>query len=658
MSNAVIAENSRTLIIATAGHVDHGKTSLVKLLTGTDTDTLADEKARGLTINLGYAYHHFVDSSAGVDIPTTLGFVDVPGHTDFINNMLAGVGGVDCAMLIIAADDGIMPQTREHLAVLDLLGISNGVVVLTKIDKVETEQLSSVHHDIQQLIKPTSLARSPTFAVSSATQIGISELKNFLKALPAQCADNSQEIEKYRVRYLIDRSFSVKGIGTIVTGVVKAGTISVGDSLFNTESNELARIKSLRLDTTDVVSAKKGQRVAANINLDLEKVSRGAWLIDPKLARQVSRVDVKLKLLDSSVSLRSSSQYHLHIGASHRISTIHCLNAESNLFQLKLNEPLVCQFGDRFVIRDPASVQTIGGGVVLDTFVPRRQRASADRLAYLQALDKEDSAALGELIQNQSRGIDIKQFALCRNLNDWYVKELIQTLRASGEALHVDDSDYPILLGSKFYGVYRASIINAVNKFQQANPSQQGISEPALSRSCDLPGDYRLFQSLVAKLISSGEIKRSGTLLHTQGHITALSREEQEFLAKVRPILLKHGNVPPRTRELVDLTGIDLKSLERILKQTTKAGNLVQVADNRHYLPETILELAGFTERLSNESSGDDGFSVIEFRDLSGIGRNLCIEILEYFDSIGFTKRDGNSRIIRTAKENIFTRSS
>ncbi len=658
MSNAVTAQNPRTLIIATAGHVDHGKTSLVKLLTDTDTDTLAEEKARGLTINLGYAYHHFIYSAADEDIPTTLGFVDVPGHTDFINNMLAGVGGVDCAMLIIAADDGIMPQTREHLTVLDLLGISNGVVVLTKIDKVETEQLSRIRHEIQQLIKTTSLAQSPTFAVSSTTKIGISDLKSFLEALPAKCANDSQVVQKHRARYLMDRSFSAKGIGTIVTGIVKAGTISVGDSLFNTQSNELARIKSLRLDTNDVVTAHKGQRVAANINLDLEKVSRGAWLIDPKLANQVSRIDVTLKFLDHEISLRSSAQYHLHIGASHRITTIHCLNADANLYQLKLSEPLVCQFGDRFVIRDPASVQTIGGGLVLDTFVPRRQRASADRLAYLQALDNEDCAALDELLENQSRGIDIKQFALCRNLNDTYVRELIEPLKATAEALITDDSNYPILLGSKFYGVYRASIINAVNKFQQANPSQQGISEPALSRSCNLPGDYRLFQCLVAKLIIGGEIKRSGTLLHTPGHTTALSREEQEFLARVRPILLKHGNVPPRTRELVDLTGIDLKSLERILKQTSKAGNLIQVADNRYYLPETILELAGFTERLSNESSNDDGFSVIEFRDLSGIGRNLCIEILEYFDSIGFTRRDGNSRIIRTAKENIFTRSN
>ena len=658
MNNSAAAVESQTLIIATAGHVDHGKTSLVKLLTGTDTDTLADEKARGLTINLGYAYHHFVDQTSGKPIPTTLGFVDVPGHTDFINNMLAGVGGVDCALLIVAADDGIMPQTKEHLAVLDLLGISRGVVVVTKKDKVDSAQLKRVEQDVVELIQTTTLATSPLFAVSSTTNAGISELKTFLESLPAQCLEDPRELEKHRTRYLIDRSFSAKGIGTIVTGVVKAGKIAVGDALLNSQSNEVTRVKSLRLDTSDLPSASKGQRVAANISLDLIKVGRGSWLIDPSLANPASRIDVKLKFLDPTITLRSSSAYHLHIGASHRLATIQCLDASVQLYQLKLNEPLYCQHNDRFVIRDPASVQTIGGGLVLDTFVPRRKRASEERLAYLQALDADDTAALATLVESQSRGIDMAPFTLARNLTNKYATDLMEHLAAKVEVLGASDSDYPTLLGRKFFAIYRATVINAVNKFQQANPSQQGVSEPALSSTCELPGDYRLFKRIVTKLIENGELKRSGTVLHTPGHTTAISREEQEFLAKVRPILHKYGNVPPRTRELVDLTGIELRTLERILKQTTKAGNLIQVADNRHYLPETILELAEFTERLTNESAADDGFSVIEFRDLSGIGRNLCIEILEYFDSVGFTRREGNSRIVRTAKENIFSSSS
>jgi selenocysteine-specific elongation factor len=655
MNSSSNAAKSQTLIIATAGHVDHGKTSLVRLLTGTDTDTLAEEKSRGLTINLGYAYHHFIHIHGEANIPTTLGFVDVPGHTDFINNMLAGVGGVDCALLVVAADDGIMPQTREHLAVLDLLGISRGVVVLTKIDKVDDSQRDQVARDVKQLLKPTTLAASPLFAVSSTTHAGIDELKAFLESMPGQCVDNNNELKQHRARYLMDRSFSAKGIGTIVTGIVKAGALAVGDSLLNTQTNELARIKSLRLDTTDVSQALKGQRVAANISLDLASVSRGAWLVDPALARAVFRLDVKLKLLEAEPALKSGSLYHLHMGASHRLIMIHCLSAEANLYQLKLSEPLVCQYGDRFVIRDPASIHTIGGGEVLDTFVPRRQRASEERLAYLQALNADDQTALSELVVGQSRGIDMRQFTLSRNLTDDYAQELISNIKASVENLTTEDNDYPILLGSTFFKVYRATIINAVHKFQQANASERGISEPALTRSANLPGDYRFFLSIVAKLIDNGELKRSGTLLHTPDHTTALSREQQEFLAKIRPILLKHGKVPPRTRELVELTGIDLKALERILKQSTQAGNLVQVADNRHYLPETILELAEFTQRLSSESASDDGFSVIEFRDLSGIGRNLCIEILEYFDSVGFTRREGNSRIVRTAKENIFS---
>ncbi len=656
MSNPI--SKSQTLIIATAGHVDHGKTSLVKLLTGTDTDTLADEKARGLTINLGYAYHHFVDDSAAEPIETTIGFVDVPGHTDFINNMLAGVGGVDCAMLIVAADDGIMPQTREHLAVLDLLGISKGLIVITKSDKVDEEQLGRVRNDVSKLVSASSLASCPLLAVSSVTLAGIDQLRAYLHKLPAQCAQDTDELDKHNARYLVDRSFSAKGIGTIVTGVIKAGRVAVGDTLLNSQSKKLIRVKSLRMDTTNLTVAYKGQRVAANVTAEHTEVSRGTWLNDPKLSHKISRIDVQLKLLDSAINLRSSAQYHLHIGASHRIVTLYALSSHSDLYQLKLNQPIVCQFGDRFVIRDPASVQTIGGGIVLDTFVPRRQRASEERLAFLAALQNADSTTLHALIKTQSRGIDLHQFVLCRNLSESYATNLINNMANCTELLPTANSDYPIMLGTTYFGVYRATLINAVNKFQQENVSLQGISEPALSRSSNIPGDYRLFAALVAKLISNGELKRSGTLIHTPNHTTALSREQQDFLAKVRPILIKHGKVAPRTRELVDFTGIDLKSLERILKQTTKTGSLIQVADNRHYLPETILELAEFTERLSEESIGDEGFSVIEFRDQSGIGRNLCIEILEYFDAVGFTRRDGNSRIVRTAKENIFSGSN
>jgi selenocysteine-specific elongation factor len=645
----------RTLIVATAGHVDHGKTALVKHLTGTNTDTLAEEKSRGLTINLGYAYHHY-PSPENENLTNTIGFVDVPGHTDFINNMLAGVGGVDAAMLVVAADDGIMPQTREHLAVLDLLGITTGLIVLTKIDRSDAPRIESVCSEIRELLSSTNLAGSPIFPVSNTVPTGIELLRTHLEGLPEQLNRNTDDTQHRRARYLIDRSFNVKGFGTVVTGSIRTGRLCDGDNLLYTQTDQLARLKSLRLDTTKVESAIAGQRVAANISLDHTDVERGQWLIDPALNHKCTRIDVKLTLLDGIKPFKSSTLYHLHIGASHQVVNIHLLEANAGLYQLKLKTSIVCNFGDRFVIRDPASSITLGGGKVIDTFVPRRQRGSETRISFLTSADQDDEAALITLLSNQPQGVSFDEFTVCRNINEQWASELRTLATASSKTLNIEGQTQPVLLSKAFYQSYVKRLSDAVASFHLTSPSQQGISETALSRASELPGSYRLFEGLLKSMLEQAVLKRTGTLIHAIGHSTALSREEEEFIAKIRPILLNSGRVPPRTRELVELTGIPLKAIEIILDQTTKAGSLVQVTENRHYLPATVLELAEFTEMLMAESGDETGFSVIEFRDKSEIGRNLCIEILEYFDSVGFTRRDGNSRFVRTAKENIFAK--
>ena len=645
----------RTLIVATAGHVDHGKTALVKHLTGTNTDTLAEEKSRGLTINLGYAYHHY-PSPKDDSLTNTIGFVDVPGHTDFINNMLAGVGGVDTAMLVVAADDGIMPQTREHLAVLDLLGISSGLVALTKIDRCEAPRIESVCDEIRELLSSTSLAGAPIFPISNTIPSGIELLLAHLEDLPERLNRNTDNIKHRRARYLIDRSFNVKGFGTVVTGSIRAGQLCEGDSLLYTQTGGVARLKSLRLDTTEVKSAIAGQRIATNINLDHSNVERGQWLIDPALNHKCARIDVTLTLLDGTKAFKNSALYHLHIGASHQVVNIHPLDIKAGLYQLKLKTSMICNFGDRFVIRDPASSITLGGGKVIDTFVPRRQRASETRISFLKSADQDDEDALTTLLSNQPQGVNFDQFCTCRNISEQWASTLLTTVAAISKPLAIDGGKQTILLSQLYYQTYAKRLNDTVASFHLTSPSKQGISESALSRDSELPGSYRLFEGILKSMLEQVVLKRTGTLIHALGHSTALSREEEEFIAKIRPILLKSGRVPPRTRELVELTGIPLKAIETILNQTAKAGSLVQVADNRYYLPETLLELAEFTETLMIESKDETGFSVIEFRDKSDIGRNLCIEILEYFDSVGFTRRDGNSRFVRTAKENIFAK--
>lgn len=649
-------KNSRSLIFATAGHVDHGKTSLVANITGIDTDTLAEEKNRGLTIVPGYAYHHFTSIIDEQECTNTLGFVDVPGHIDFINNMLAGVGAVDGALLVIAADDGIMPQTREHLAILDLLAVSRGAIALTKIDRCEPDRVEAVTEEIKKLQATTSLKDAPLFPLSNESGDGIDELKDYLQKQfkDASALKQNKDNDQY-FRYLIDRSFIAKGIGTVLTGSVRAGSTEVGSSLKHTATGEVTKLRSARLDKAELNDVFTGQRAAMNVNLDNKLVTRGDWLVDEKLFHPINRLDANIDFIAPGFTLRSSAQYHLHIGASHHVVNIRHLGED--FYQIKCLEPMIAHHGDRFIVRDPASQHTLGGGSVIDIFIPRRKRGSESRLAQLSAMRNSNFEALKQLLLLQADGVKLEEFSICRNNNKGAIEKLRESLREEDmghHSLSLEKSTLPVLLHEKYYSEYCENILNYLKEFHNKQANQQGISEPALSHGVDFASSHLLFHGILQSLLASNAIKRTGTLLHLPSHKTSLSAEEEAFLEQVRPLLLKAGYVPPRTRELVEMTNIPLMSLERILRESAKAGTLIKVAENRYYLPETIMTLAGFTEQLVEAENDETGFSVIQFRDASEIGRNLCIEILEYFDSVGFTRRDGNSRFVRTNKENIF----
>ena len=652
------------LIIATAGHVDHGKTALIRHLTGTDTDTLAEEKQRGLSINLGFAYHHFDSNDESIEAKShTIGFVDVPGHSDFINNMLAGVSAVDAAMLVIAADDGIMPQTREHLAILDLLNIKLGMVVISKIDKVEVAQLDLLTLQIKSLIKNTALQDAKFFPISNISKQGIDSLLSHLQDLHRQkvVGDN---VQTSYFRYLIDRAFTVKGIGTVVTGTVLCGAAQIGDSLLHSSSAASVKLKGLQLDEKSLGQARAGQRLAININLPHQQLGRGDYLIDGNLHNPVTRFDASLRLLDASeITLKSNTQYHLFLGASHYVVRIRPLDSPSNKgnwYQISCDSSLSAHYGDLFILRDPACSQTIGGGKVIDIYVPRRGRSSEERLALLAAQQDSHVDTLGNLLKLQANGVDLDKFCRARNYQSSQLPQLLKQLKEANctELAYVElqqkEKPLPTLLSQAFFKQYSEQLILLLQQHHLSHANQQGVSEPSLNKAMQFGGSHYLLHSLIEKLITLGLIVRTGTLLHLPQHKAKLSQEEQDFINKIQPILLKGGFIAPRTRELEELTGIKLAQLDQILKLSKRSGSLIQVAKNRYYLPETIMELAEFTEKLASENADGD-FSVIQFRDASGIGRNLCIEILEYFDGVGFTRRDGNSRFVRTHKDNIFT---
>lgn len=640
----------RLFVIATAGHVDHGKSTLVRALTGVETDTLAEEKARGLTIDLGFAYsHHTLNSSRS----TTLGFIDVPGHRDFIHNMLAGVSAIDAALLVIAADDGIMPQSREHLQILDLLQVKQLVVAISKTDRCDEKRRRQVEQDVSSLLAASGLADCPIIPTSSLSKSGIEAIQACLLGMAekTQAADSASRL----FRYQIDRSFSVKGIGTVVTGSATSGRCRKDDVYCHSESGNQCRVRALRLDKQELTELNSGERAAINLaNLNAEDISRGSWIVDPWLLNPVQRIDSRVTWQDEKRPA-PGTQYHLYLGAAHHLVSLRELDEQQQgWMQIRSHSPMHCHFGDRFIIRDPTGRKTVAGGKVIDTHVPRKHRSSEKRLAQLQAMDNDDQQALAGLLHLEEYGVDLVAFRRNRNISSSGLDHYLEKCRDADQAVFRIGSQAVDQAFSKVHFEQCArTILAALTEFHRSHKSESGISAAALSKASGFKSHFALFKAIIQKLIELDLLEQNAAVLRLPGHIIERSPEEKLFAAEIEPLLRKGGLIPPRTLELVDATGIPLPRLEKILRQCVKIGILIKVADNRHYLPETIVELAEFTELLAGNK--ESGFSVIEFRDASGIGRNLCIEILEYFDHVGFTRRDGNTRFLRTEKENIFS---
>ncbi|GAB1263361.1 selenocysteine-specific translation elongation factor [Aurantivibrio infirmus] len=675
------------MIIATAGHVDHGKSSLVKRITGMETDNLAEEKTRGLSINLGFAYYHFQDH--------IIGFVDVPGHSDFINNMLAGVAAVDFALLVIAVDDGVMPQTREHLSILDLLGVSAGAVALSKIDSVEPARVEEVKKEVDELLASTVLANSPIFPLSNISGEGIPELLSFLqeRALyysaqpsfntPALEGRNNVQIDdasREKFRFSIDRVFSVKGIGTVVTGTVVAGIVSLDDSFRHSASANIARIRDIRVHQNSIKKGLKGQRLALNISISHNLVHRGDWLLAEELLLPVQSFDAKIKLTNvKAEQIKSTVELHLHHFSSRRLAKIRVLNFEDMSLDkdsevwvnVKLQNPLYCLSGDRFILRDASASETIGGGKVVDIFPPTRRKLDGVYYQYLHDYDLPFQSSLPALLESQEQGVNYSMFAASKNLyidNENAIEGVIDENRESiKEIISTEDSIEPrsillkgsghfskILLHLKYFRAFKEQITSTLQHYHTQCPDRQGMSEFNLMKNSGYSGTYNFFRVLLKKLCEVGLVAKTGTLIHINGHQAQLDRDDVILFKKLQIILSEAGITAPRTGELVDILKYDQKVLDTRLKELCERGYLVQVFKNRFYLLTTILEIAGIVEKLADEQK-NKGFTVIQFRDESGIGRNLCIQLLEFFDRQGFTLRNGDRRIVRQIKEDVFS---
>jgi selenocysteine-specific elongation factor len=638
------------MIIATAGHVDHGKTTLVRALTGTDTDRLPEEKQRGLTIDLGFAY---VDVADGV----RLGFVDVPGHERFVKNMLAGVATIDHALLVVAADDGVMPQTVEHLAILDLLGIAHGTVALTKIDRVDAARIAAVKQQIRDLLAPTPLAGAPIFPTSGETGAGIPALRDHLNAL---AGDHAARATTGRFRLAVDRCFTLSGIGLVVTGAVFSGQVRAGDRLLLSPAGLEARVRGLRALDRDTDTGRAGERCAVNIagpDVDRNRIRRGDWLVTPSAHAPTRRIDVRVKLLASEArALKHWSPVHVHLGAADITGRIALLDrrdlapGESALAQLSLDAASHAVFADRFILRDQSAQRTIAGGHVIDPAAPARGRARPDRLAALTALDVADHGdALARLLDAVPAGVMLDAFARARNLSE----EEATALFAAAAMVTVPDAGGPIGIAQTTWDQLCAALPPVLADWHARHPDVLGPQEAALAR--ELPGRPAagVLRAAALDLAGRGLVRRTGMVVHLPDHQPRPAAADEAMWQRVAPILEGGGDRPPRIREVAELLNETPEAMTAFMTRCVRFGRLLPVAPNRYFPPAAVRRLAMIATELAGADI-DGSFDAATFKDRSGIGRNLTIELLEFFDAAGFTRRTGNQRHILRPADEVF----
>jgi selenocysteine-specific elongation factor len=632
------------MIIGTAGHIDHGKTALVKALTGVDADRLKEEKARGITIDLGYAYTPLRTGSTNPD--DILGFIDVPGHEKLVHNMLAGATGIDFVLLVVAADDGPMPQTREHLAILGLLGLNRGAVALTKIDAVAPERAAAAEAEIMALLDGTPLQGAPVFAVSSITGEGVTDLRAFLDDTAAAMPPHAS---RGHFRLAIDRVFTLAGTGTVVTGTVFSGEVHVNERLLVSPAGLEVRVRGIHAQNQPAETGRKGQRCALNLagpKADKAHIHRGGWVLAADLHHPVQRLDVRLQLLNSEEKpLRHWTPVHFHLGAADipaRVALFENDSLEpghSTLAQLVTDKPICAVHGDRFVLRDQSATRTLGGGLVLHNDAPARNRRKPERLAVLRALECDEAAdALAALLDHSAQGVDLVQFARNWNLRPEEFPAMIDTL----QRIRTGDEDWAF--SPTRWQALKQDMLACLGELHQREIDSLGPDRERLRRIALPTLPRAAFRAALDELLQSGAIHQTGAWLHLPEHKVKLSAQEEQLWAKVRPLLEAAPFQPPRVRDIARALLIEEGKVRLLLKRVTRTGQTCQVAHDHYFTREAVDELSNIVRELSEM---DGSAQAAAFRDRIGTGRKLAIQILEYFDRVGYTRRIGDAHRLR-----------
>lgn len=637
------------MIIGTAGHVDHGKSSLVRALTGVDPDRLKEEKARGVSIDLGFAYLPRPDGSV-------LGFVDVPGHERFVKNMLAGASGIDLVLIVIAADDGPMPQTREHLAIVDLLGVRRGVVALTKADLADAGRRSAADAEIAELLDGSAFEGAEIVPVSVLTGEGLEALRSRLDAMAAEAA---RPQFGGRFRLSVDRCFTLAGAGTVVTGSVRDGVVRVGDTVVVSPLGIEARVRAIHAQNRPAEEGRPGDRCALNLagpRVSKEAIQRGDVVGAPELHAPTSRIDVELTMLASEPKpFGPWAPLRFHHGAAEIAARLVPLEGEAvrpgetMRAQLALDRPVAAVALDRFVARDTSGARTIAGGRILDLRAPERRRRSPERRAQLDALAHEDHAeALSALLAAPPHAVDLDGFMRDRNIGPELADQMMKNvglvrLGARGSAV-----------SAAAFDALATSVANILAAHHAENPDLQGIGAERLRLTVEPRLAARAFLAAIATLQRQGAVAVEGAWIRLPGHVARLAPADEVLWEETAPLLAGDMRFrPPRVRDIAGEIGADEAEVRRALKLVGRMGQADEVAHDHFFLRETVAEMVDIAAAVAEE---DGVVTAARFRDRMDNGRKVAIQILEFFDRHGVTIRRGDERRMNRHRIDLFRR--
>lgn len=713
------------MMIGTAGHIDHGKTSLVRALTGTDTDRLPEEKKRGMSIELGYAFLAPSDDGPAVGegsvasaatagqtevVPAfglprePIAFIDVPGHEKLLHTMISGATGIDFALLLVAADDGVMPQTREHLAVLSLLGIDRGVVAITKIDRVDEARVQEVTQQARALLADTPLAHAPIIPVSATRGDGVAELRQLLRAeavrldaahgpdgtvdphdsdstVRAAAATEPAETTaalpaQMGFRLAIDRVFSLDGVGTVATGTVHAGRVQVGNVLQQLpDGPKELRVRSLHAQNRSTDIAHAGQRCAINLaGVERDQLQRGHWLAQPGIASVSDRLDVELHLWHAEPrAIRSGTRVHVHLGTTASPAAVAVLDADTlapggtGLAQLVLPQPLAAWHGDRLILRDVAGQRIIGGGRVLDSRAPVRYRRTPQRLQLLQALQRPALRdRLAGLLETCEHGVDLRQWQQVFGLAS------VAAFDASLQTLPHRRLAGDFIIGEPAWQHLRRTVLDTLAAYHQNATDEIGPDAARLRRLARLRMDDAHWRLLLDALVKEGSVAQSGAFVHLPEHGSQLAARDETLLQRLTPHLMEAGAQGAWVRDLAEHLGEPAANLRPAMARLARSGHLYQVVKDLYLDAATAARLAALVRQLALENKepaeSDSAevqrasnplpiLTVAKFRDASGLGRKRAVQMLEFFDRIGLCRRVGDTHVLRLESE-VFKGSS